>query len=888
MSVDITDALNILQPSLSILQDAKSVDRSAKRRAIQTVRDESLKRLDTPEAIHTFLKNTLNLFVGCIAHDNVEKCREQCLELLYELLQKVIDTSFAVNDTISLCKERVCVNGNMRTPAEESEEIRHGIMRLLNLVLTKCSSNTIKATTADDIVSIVQNGIKDRYPEVQRESCSILLTLAAMKSTYIGYGADKISEVVIPILRHKHAALRTLGVKVSKHIVLVNSAALKPLVRSPNEDEKSIMELLTFDHSAAVREALSDCIHQWLILSSPIERYTLAGDLLPVLMALAVDEIETVRKNGLKSLDEVDLVCLKDMEEAGILQEYKSSLQTSDKNLGLSYIIHHTFISGLKSISHTLCLPFHQNRGTSLKALKMYVEYASQSDVIPQLRTILVMLSTVKSVEKDSKLIEGIIAAISSKIPDATFYLDILLPFANNPAIQEKGLSSSTALWLLSMLFQFSSPNAVSLNTLNRVLDFLKCAPTTRKLVDQVLNVTDACAVLCHSITKYAERVDEVLSDALRYKVITIGTQFLAINSINTESHKDGISLNNFSFSSPNLFPEQMVFSTFRALQHPAQEISAIYAHYLPTILEGLRLSRSEPPEQWNDNSVNMRMVEIMLDHINSQALEEVGVPEQLVEILVRAGSMASKSGNSRETDSSCIRTRIRSVQCCIKLYSLDLDAYLFQRYFAYIFNGLLMPCFAISEPHTGASTLAVQDRLRQQTTVCLKAAISIGASVLTEEEMTLSQKTLVENLHHSDERTRELTIAALITLMEHYHSFGQNIDAEVEKECLSALLERFHDEKKSVRMCLYNSISPLLPLLSDQGKNSTTSALVNQVELSNMQGDKQALMAIRQLLKVAYDETGNAVLEIIAEKQALSKTPELYSSFIEHLQHND
>lgn len=200
---------------MSILQDAKSVDRSAKRRAIQTVREESLKRLDTPEAIHSFLKNTLNLFAGCIAHDNVEKCREQCLELLYELFLKVFDTSFAVNDTISLCKERVCINGNMRTAAEESEEIRHGILRLLDLVLIKCSSKTIKATTADDVVSIVQNGIKDRYPEVQRESCSILLTLATMKSTYIGYGADKISEVVIPILRHKHAALRTLGVKVS-------------------------------------------------------------------------------------------------------------------------------------------------------------------------------------------------------------------------------------------------------------------------------------------------------------------------------------------------------------------------------------------------------------------------------------------------------------------------------------------------------------------------------------------------------------------------------------------------------------------------------------------------------------------------------------------------
>jgi hypothetical protein len=117
-------------------------------------------------------------------------------------------------------------------------------------------------------------------------------------------------------------------------LVLVNSAALKPLVQPLNDDEKSMLELLTYDNSPAVREALSDCIKQWLILCSPIERYTLAGDLLPVLMALAADEIETVRENGLKSLDEIDIICLRDMQEAGVLDEYMGSSKTTAKKLG--------------------------------------------------------------------------------------------------------------------------------------------------------------------------------------------------------------------------------------------------------------------------------------------------------------------------------------------------------------------------------------------------------------------------------------------------------------------------------------------------------------------------------------------------------------------------
>jgi hypothetical protein len=151
------------------------------------------------------------------------------------------------------------------------------------------------------------------------------------------------------------------------------------------------------------------------------------------------------------------------------------------------------------------------------------------------------------------------------------------------------------------------------------------------------------------------------------------------------------------------------------------------------------------------------------------------------------------------------------------------------------------MPCFSISEPHTGTSPLAIQDKLRQQTIVCLKAAIAAGG--LTAEEKHRSQTILIEHLHHVDERTRELSIPALITLLEYYHVSELALNADVEKECLCALLGRFDDEKKAVRMCLYNNLSPLLSKLSDQGIYTTTNALVSQLELSNRHDDTQALV---------------------------------------------
>jgi dynein assembly factor 5 len=201
---------------LTVLQDSRSIDRSAKRRAVQNLHDNGLNLLKDPIVAREFLQKTLTLLFNTIAHDCVEKCREQCLEFVYKAFSPVKDTSFALLEVVDLCKKRVTLSGKMREPAEESEEIRLGVLRLLNLIVSKCSAPTIKPTIADDILSIVQSCINDKFPDVQKEACAILLTLTEKKSTYLGYFGDKVTKVVVPVLRHKHAALRVLGIKVTE------------------------------------------------------------------------------------------------------------------------------------------------------------------------------------------------------------------------------------------------------------------------------------------------------------------------------------------------------------------------------------------------------------------------------------------------------------------------------------------------------------------------------------------------------------------------------------------------------------------------------------------------------------------------------------------------
>lgn len=197
-----------------MLKDSRSIDRSAKRRAVQNLREKGLIQLKQSETAHAFLQETSMILFNCIAEDCVEKCREQCLEFVYYAFAPVTDASFALQPVVHLCSRRVLVNEKTREPAEESEEIRLELLRLLNVVLSRCSEQAIKPAIADDIFSVVQSCVNDKFPDAQKEACGVLLTLTKKKSTYVGYFGDQITKTVLPILRHKHAALRTLGIKV--------------------------------------------------------------------------------------------------------------------------------------------------------------------------------------------------------------------------------------------------------------------------------------------------------------------------------------------------------------------------------------------------------------------------------------------------------------------------------------------------------------------------------------------------------------------------------------------------------------------------------------------------------------------------------------------------
>ena len=195
-------------------------------------------------------------------------------------------------------------------------------------------------------------------------------------------------------------------------------------------------------------------------------------------------------------------------------------------------------------------------------------------------------------------------------------------------------------------------------------------------MMEEPLLVPHACAVLYYSTHNYAQVVEEVMSDALRYKVILTGTRLLALYSITNENFVDDVALSTSSISETAKLAKHFVFQTFSVLYRPAQDASTVYAHYLPTLLENFRMSRNEPPEHWKENSLPMRMVEVILETIEPQALEDEGAPEQLVEILVKAGSQSQENRSEREIDSSQVRTRIRSVCYAYYVQSLKMIKY--------------------------------------------------------------------------------------------------------------------------------------------------------------------------------------------------------------------
>ncbi|KAJ3122638.1 HEAT repeat-containing protein 2 [Physocladia obscura] len=224
-----------------------------------------------------------------VINDSAEKCRELSIETISDLVSQSNDLIPVLPFIIPAISSRLSLPEIM----ESSEEIRLLLVKLLLSITNKTKS--VFSPGVDEAVKIVLRTITDPFSEVKKESCNLIISLATHCPRQTTLHAVSLTKSLIPILQHRHAAVRTQILRAIHAVVILDA--------TPLSDLADPLRALTLDKSQLVREVLYETAAAWL-LTMP-DRYSVGYKVLPTLLAGLVDDAIQLRTRSYEKLDEI-------------------------------------------------------------------------------------------------------------------------------------------------------------------------------------------------------------------------------------------------------------------------------------------------------------------------------------------------------------------------------------------------------------------------------------------------------------------------------------------------------------------------------------------------------------------------------------------------------
>ncbi|KAJ3228946.1 HEAT repeat-containing protein 2 [Chytriomyces hyalinus] len=280
-----SEYIKTLSRPLNILSDSAS-DRIAKKIALSAV-SAATKGLNPDQISSLFAAKSVRVpLLRCFA-DPVEKCRETSISLVSSMVQKASDLTTILPYLIPVLSSR------LDQDVEPAEEIRLMLIKLLLSVVNL--SKAVFTPGVDEAVKILQTTVTDAFPDVRKESCSLIISLCTHTPRALSPHCPPLAKALIPSLQHRHAAVRIQTLRALTSLMLVDATALDEL--------QDALRALTMDRSQSVREALFAMAATWLL--KLMDRYSIGHKVLPILLAGLVDEVVSVKAACFKALDEI-------------------------------------------------------------------------------------------------------------------------------------------------------------------------------------------------------------------------------------------------------------------------------------------------------------------------------------------------------------------------------------------------------------------------------------------------------------------------------------------------------------------------------------------------------------------------------------------------------
>lgn len=220
-------------------------------------------------------------------------------------------------------------------------------------------------------------------------------------------------------------------------------------------------------------------------------------------------------------------------------------------------------------------------------------------------------------------------------------------------------MKPSTCLWLLERFINYAAIDAISLHELSRILDLLKSSTLTKILLSEGQCTSNAANILHYAILHCIETTKGTLGEDYRNKTIMVALHLMALCSMSSDDKANGSPQDEIAVTD-SINTKQNLLKTVMMLHNVSEKPEDVFVQYLPCFLEAIKKPRANPPEKWDDESVFLRMLEVILMESGQKIIESRQTLDEVVRILIRCGSQKPDGKSGRDTDGSVIGARSR------------------------------------------------------------------------------------------------------------------------------------------------------------------------------------------------------------------------------------
>ncbi|CEP07461.1 hypothetical protein [Parasitella parasitica] len=444
----IEEIIQTINPHLAILEDISTRERPAKRRAIEAVKKEALQVEDRDDAclFANALLTKLQDSLFICSDSAVEGVREQTVEILKSLVDRCEKGSIPKSATECLLQHLI-----KRLRLETTEEIRDAWMQLCATLLAKLTSLKISIKESELFMEAMSIAGDDPFAEIQKQCANLIILYAKEQPKSVDYACEKMIRLVIPLLLHKHTAVRVKGIKAMEAVLIASPKGLHLLFEHDEKfDKQPIIPALIYDNSALVRDNLFFVLGHLLCSWGPRDRYQYGKHFLPIILSGSLDDLPSIQTTCISSLSQVGKSCTQDLFDADIIKKIPADEQQAvnigkitfalieftrciniSSCLGLRHLVHMCYDHCVLYLLHGITDFIRVKQETGLDSLKLFLQYVSTDDLVKSMKKLTHYLFIAYAIHTESTTedkIYDILSLINAQLPSPEIFLDALLP----------------------------------------------------------------------------------------------------------------------------------------------------------------------------------------------------------------------------------------------------------------------------------------------------------------------------------------------------------------------------------------------------------------------------------------------------------------------------